>query len=385
MLHAAGFRSSIPVVVVALAALLVTAVPVPATPAVAGERTRPTLEKKARNLGTVLLHGRTAKRKDRMVLQRRTATRRWVRVKRLTSHRHRFRIVVRKLRRRTPYRVVDRSSRRRSEVRRVPRLRVTRDACGVRPLKASGEPLRCSFHDDFDAATLDPTLWRPQTSTYATGTPGAFACYSADNVRVSDGSLRLLLTEGEPHDCPAMAEHEESTTPYTAGMVSTYHRFSQQYGRFKARIRSTEADVSGLHEAFYLWPDVRHVDPSTMEYGEIDISETYSVHPDWSIPYLHYPTEREYGPITAGEHTNTAYGCTASRGEFNTYRLDWTASRIEIRVNGRLCLTNTSGDPAFRERYIVSLTQAMGRENDPFTADTPRPACMEVDYVRVWR
>ncbi|KRF17784.1 hypothetical protein ASG90_05415 [Nocardioides sp. Soil797] len=369
---------------IALVGLLVAAAFVPTTPAQAAQRPAPTLKVAERNLGTVALSGRTSQRKARLVLQRRTEQKRWVRAKRMTARKHHYRVVVWKKQRATKYRVVDRSGGRHSVTRKVPGLRTTRDTCGVRPLKSNGSPWRCSFRDDFDGPELNESLWRPQTSNYATGTDTAFACYDADNVVVEGGSLKLLLTEGEPYVCPAMADHEVNTTPFTAGMVSTYRRFSQKYGRFEARIRNTEASVSGLHEAFYLWPDVRFVEPSTMKYGEIDVAETYSVHSDWSIPYLHYPTERKWGPITAGTHTNTAYGCTAARGEFNTYRLDWTPSRIEIRVNGRLCLTNTSGDPAFRERYIVALTQAMGREDNPFRSNTPRPAVMEIDYVRVW-
>lgn len=349
-----------------------------------GGAARPTLDVSRRNLGTVFLRGRTAKRRARLVVQRRTDRRSWVRVQRISSRRHRFRVVVWKKRRAKVYRVVDRSVRRHSATRKVPRLRITRDACGVRPLKPSGAPWRCSFQDSFDGTTLDPSKWRPQTSNYATGTPEAFACYSADNVALGGGSVKLRLTQGEPYECPAMAEHENSTTTYTAGMVSTYRRFSQQYGRFEARIRNTDSSTSGLHEAFYLWPDVRYVDTTQPGTGEIDVSETYSVHPDLSIPRLHYATEETWGAITTGEHANTAFDCMAARGEFNTYRLTWSASRIEIRVNGKLCLTNTSGDAAFRERYIVSLTQAIGFGENALVDDTSLPATMEIDRVRVW-
>ncbi|QIX26136.1 glycoside hydrolase family 16 protein [Nocardioides sp. JQ2195] len=340
----------------------------------------PTLEKKARNLGTVLLSGRTAKRKDRMVLQRRTAKKRWVRAERFTSRRHRFRIVVWKKRRRTPYRVVDRSSRRRSEVRRVPRLRVTRDACGVRPLKASGEPWRCSFHDDFEGTTLDLSRWTIQKDGFITGDPpGAAACYSGKNVSVADGSLRLVARRASLLECPGLAG---ITKIFTSGMVSTHDTWSQRYGRFEARIHNTATTRRGLHEAYWLWPDERY---GAVNGDEIDISETYSVYPTLSVPYLHYGADD--GAVLSGPEQNTAYDCMAHRGEWNTYRMQWSASRIRIWVNGDLCLSNTSGSPAFRKRYIMMFTQALGSGTNAYNLllPPPIPATMKVDYARVWR
>ena len=57
----------------------------------------------------------------------------------------------------------------------------------------------------------------------------------------------------------------------------------------------------------------------------------------------------------------------------------------EVFVNGRTCLVNTSGDSAFRKRYILNLTQALGTGTDALTAATQVPAVMNVDYVKVWK
>ena len=92
----------------------------------------------------------------------------------------------------------------------------------------------------------------------------------------------------------------------------------------------------------------RHERTSTRNLGyqiEIDISETYSQYPDLAIPFLHYTANDNGGPIPG---TNTAWNCTAQRGVYNTFALEWTATRLEIFVNGTSCLVNTSGDPAFK-------------------------------------
>ncbi|WP_067441259.1 glycoside hydrolase family 16 protein [Nocardioides jensenii] len=343
----------------------------------------PTLKVTARNLGTVTVSGRTARRVDRVVLQRRSGQR-WVRVRSLTSRRHVFRTVVRKANRRTAHRVVDLSSRRRSVTRYVPRLLVTRDSCGVRPLKASGEPWRCSFHDDFSGTTLDTTKWTPQKDGYITGDPpGAAACYSGRNVSVGNGSLRLVARPAGLLECPGLTG---ILKVFTSGMVSTHRRWSQRYGRFEARILNTATTARGLHEAYWLWPDDRYVTIPSRDAGEIDISETYSVYPTVSIPFLHYNND-PYGNVYAGRHANTAFGCVAHRGRWNTYRLEWSASRLRVFVNTRLCLTNTSGDRAFRQRYIMMFTQALGSGTNAYNllAPPPMPASMRVDYARVWR
>ena len=81
---------------------------------------------------------------------------------------------------------------------------------------------------------------------------------------------------------------------------------------------------------------------------------------------------------------NTAY-CTAARGKFNTYTLTWTPTTLTILVNGKTCLVNTSGDPAFQKPYILAFSQALGVGANALRSNTPMPATMQVDYVRVWR
>jgi beta-glucanase (GH16 family) len=255
------------------------------------------------------------------------------------------------------------------------------DACGVQPLKADGTRWHCTFSDDFAGSALDRTRWVPQT-VFTTGGTAAHACYldSPSTIAVAGGSLNLTVRKLS-RSVSCMVNGIRFTTRYVAGMVSTYHLFSQQYGRFEARIRNRSTTAPGLHEAFWLWPDDQvESDAVWPASGEIDVSETYSVYPKLSIPFLHYSADS--GGSQPG--VNTAYDCTAYRGEWNTYTLEWTPSRIEILVNGRSCLVNTSGDPAFRKPYIVALTAGLGAGKNALTWKTPLPATMSIDYVRAW-
>jgi beta-glucanase (GH16 family) len=252
------------------------------------------------------------------------------------------------------------------------------DACGPQTLKADGTAWRCTFVDNFSGTTLDRSKWQPQTS-FASGSLLMRACYLDDpsTVSVAGGNLVLAVRRVlAPASCGFL-----TTTNYVAGMVSTYHLFSQQYGRFQARMFTTATSFPGLHEAFWLWPDDRV--PSTAAWpaaGEIDVSETYSIYPDLSIPFLHYSADAG-GPQPG---VNTAWDCAAPRGQWNTYTLEWGPERIEILVNGKSCLVNTSADPAFQKPYIVLLTAALGDDANGFDGRAPIPATTLVDYVKVW-
>jgi len=257
------------------------------------------------------------------------------------------------------------------------------DDCGARPRKADGTAWSCTFHDEFDGAALDRTKWVPQTAFLTGDATAGFACYvdDPDNISVGGGMLSLTVRK-EATSVPCGSPTSTITSPYMAGSISTYHLFSQQYGRFEARVRNTASSVAGLHEAFWLWPDDRV--PSTVKWpdaGEIDISETYSVYNTVSIPFLHYSADSG-GPQPG---VNTAWNCSATRGVWNIYALEWTPTSLTILVNGRTCLTNTSADPAFQKPYIVAFTQALGNAANTMTSSTPVPATMNVDYVRVWR
>lgn len=254
------------------------------------------------------------------------------------------------------------------------------DACGKRIFKRawSWEQWECTFVDNFNGNQLNREKWIPQRN-FSTGTNDVYACYADDPrvVQVRNGKLELSVRQiADKIACP----HGAADSNILAGQVSTYHRFSQKYGRFEARMRVTES-TAGLHEAFWLWPDARHSTINWPYSGEIDIAETYSNHPNLVVPFLHYKAD-DQGPQPG---VNTAY-CQAERGKWNTYTLEWGPNRLEIFVNGQSCLVNTSGDPAFQKRYIIMLTQALGKwDNGADLGSTTLPATTEVDYVKAWK
>ena len=363
-----------------VALTLVCAVLVAAAPTTTAETKRQVTMAKPRPAGKghVLLEGRVTGSQGHVVLQR-SADGRWVKVERLPVRKHGYAVTVPTRPKQQRFRV--RAGKATSQIRIIGPSAPTKteDACGKRPRKADGSRWACTFVDDFDAERLDRSRWLPQTN-FLTGERGAsYACYRnhRDNIAVRQGTLRLTLRQ-EPAPV-ACGYHGAAPSRFTAGMVTTYHLFSQRYGRFEARIKNTATTSPGLQEAFWMWPDEREDIPMVWPtMGEIDIVETYSQFPELAIPFLHY---RSVGP-TAG--VDTAYDCKAKRGKFTTYTMVWTAKRIEILVNGKPCLVNTEGPQAFKRKYILALTQAIGAGANRHTGAAPIPATMSIDYVRVW-
>ncbi|WP_157544652.1 glycoside hydrolase family 16 protein [Nocardioides halotolerans] len=352
-----------------------------AAPAERGQRGHGlVLDRPATRPDSATLTGRAAGHRDVVLQKRRHGAWRDVRVLRVRDGRYRTEVGRSGHDQRFRTRAGHHTSRARTVAAKV---KTPSDGCGAQPRKADGSYWSCTFVDDFNGTTLNRTKWVPQT-IFSTGDAlSGYACYDDDKSVVSVGGGTLNLSVRKNATALPCA-NGLPPTPYRAGMVSTYHLFSQQYGRFEARFKTTATTAPGLQESWWLWPDDR--DPLAQLLwplnGEIDIAETYSVYPDLGIPFLHYGESDNGGPIPG---TNTSWSCAAPRGVFNTYTLEWTASRLEVLINGHTCLVNTSGDSAFRKHYILNLTQALGTGADAMTAATKVPAVMNVDYVKVWK
>ncbi|HWJ11799.1 MAG TPA: glycoside hydrolase family 16 protein [Nocardioides sp.] len=255
---------------------------------------------------------------------------------------------------------------------------VSKPDCGARIAKPGGGNWSCTLADQFSGSALDGNVWTGMT---VAGDGDLCMVNTPKTIAVSGGALHLSAVPTDAStQCPLRADGTRAA--YASGWATTYRRFSQQYGRFEARMRVQAASAPGLHEAFWLWPDTRYgADSPWPDSGEIDIAETYSTHPDLVVPFLHYADDR----LGSVDGLNTAWNCPSSRGEWHTYVLEWFADRLTISVDGRTCLTNTAGASSFQKRFIVNLTQFLGGGSNQYDGRMPLPATMDVDWVKVWR
>lgn len=245
---------------------------------------------------------------------------------------------------------------------------VVKDACGRRTKKPNGKFWRCTFADNFDGKKLAKHWVQfPEKFPLSAGA----GCKKRKNVVVKHGQLQLSVNR---------TGNKTLGCIYHVGEVTTYRMFSQQYGRFQARIKAHGTKQPGLQEAFWLWPDDRYnKEKSYPASGEIDVVETYSQFPDLGVPYLHY--RRKF----PDREPQTNQGCKSERGQWHTYTLLWGPERIEIKIDGKTCLVNTSGNVAFKKRYILCLSGLNGLRRNRPVSQTPLPSTMRVDWVKVWR
>jgi beta-glucanase (GH16 family) len=259
-------------------------------------------------------------------------------------------------------------------------------SCGSTVLKAGGSPWICTFVDNFDGYKLDTSKWAVQ-ETYTSGYQNGGECFvnSPNNVSVADGVLSLTARR-EASGFLCQYPGGSYSTQYTSGMVSTYGRFSQAYGRFEIRAKFPAAQVAGLQSALWLWPNDPYKYGAWPGSGEIDIAEAYSQYPDRVIPYIHYNTS-----LTDSSVTNN-YCMISDVSAFHSYVAEWTPTQITIMYDGQTCLAHElnpsaplTGSQPFDQPFIVALTQALGQGSNAVTASTPLPATTQVDYVRVWK
>ncbi len=163
---------------------------------------------------------------------------------------------------------------------------------------------------------------------------------------------------------------------YTSGMMTTFHKFSQQYGRFEVRCRVPSG--SGFWPAVWLLPVSEAWPP------EIDVLEILG-----NAPTVAHFTNH-WGKDASGQHRQhgeTMTGVDFSR-DFHVFAIEWKPASITWFVDGRERARSTEGIP--HQPMFLLLNLAIGGNFDtglPGTPGraTPFPSCFEVDYVRVYR
>ncbi len=174
---------------------------------------------------------------------------------------------------------------------------------------------------------------------------------------------------------------------YTSARLKTLGKFSQQYGRFEARIQIPEGQ--GLWPAFWMMgADINTVNwPSC---GEIDVMENIGKEPSINHGSLHMPAT---GGTTDDQLTGmyTLSGGAKLGDAFHTYAVEWTSSTISFYVDDMLYETQTQQGATgrtweFNKPFFILLNVAVGG-TWPGSPDstTTFPQTMKVDWVRAYQ
>lgn len=176
---------------------------------------------------------------------------------------------------------------------------------------------------------------------------------------------------------------KKSSTNYTSARIKTQNLFGHKYGRIEARIKTPAGQ--GIWPAFWMlgenidnvgWPQC----------GEIDIMEQKGQYPFITYGSLHGPG------YSAGNAITNSYRLETGRYDdgFYIYAVEWGEDYIEFYINdilyGRVTPSDLSGEWVYDQEFFILLNVAVGGSFvGPPTDNTPFPASMYIDYVRVYK
>jgi beta-glucanase (GH16 family) len=246
-----------------------------------------------------------------------------------------------------------------------------------------------TWSDEFDGpdgSAVDPTKWTHDVG--GTGWGNEELEYYTDgtqNAVVQGGNLVITATT-QGASSLSCSYPSNGACEYTSARLKTQGLFSQQYGRFEARIQIPEGQ--GLWPAFWMlganidtasWPDC----------GEIDIMENVGKEPAENHGSLHMPA----AGTTNDDDLTGQYSLTTGKlgDDFHTYAVEWSSAAIRFYVDDQLYETQTPATATgrtweFDAPFFILLNVAVGGAF-PGSPDssTMFPQTMKVDWVRVYQ
>jgi beta-glucanase (GH16 family) len=247
-----------------------------------------------------------------------------------------------------------------------------------------------TWSDEFDGpdgSAVDPTKWVHDVG--GTGWGNQELEYYTDgtqNAIVSGGNLVITATTAGASGFTC-AYPSSGPCKYTSARLLTQDKFSQQYGRFEARIQIPEGQ--GLWPAF--WMLGANIDTvSWPSCGETDIMENIGSQPSVNHGSLHMPAAGTTNDSQLTGMYTLANNVKLGDG-FHTYAVEWSAAAIKFYVDDVLYETQTPASATnrtweFDHPFFILLNVAVGGQF-PGAPDstTTFPQTMKVDWVRVYQ
>jgi beta-glucanase (GH16 family) len=239
------------------------------------------------------------------------------------------------------------------------------------------------WSDEFngtDGSAPDSSNWAIQTGGGGWGN-NELESYTArtQNVQIQGGNLVITAIKEDYTGSDGIARH------YTSARMQTKGLFSQQYGKFEARIKVPKGQ--GMWPAFWMLGD--NIDAAGWPAcGEIDIMENIGKEPAMVHGTLHAPG---YPPAGYGAAYTLPSGTFSD--DFHIFAVEWESQQLRIYVDGSLYGTYTqSGSPSpsnwpfSTQPFFMLLNLAVGGDwpGNP-DGSTQFPQQMLVDYVRVYQ
>jgi beta-glucanase (GH16 family) len=238
-----------------------------------------------------------------------------------------------------------------------------------------------TWSDEFDlpnGSAADPTKWVHETGGGGWGNDELeYYTDGTDNAVIQDGALVITATNAgaSQYQC------SYGTCQYTSARLKTEGLFSQQYGRFEARVQMPTGQ--GLWPA--VWMLGENIDTvSWPACGEIDFMETIGSDISTNHGSLHAPS---YDPTGT---TSLPSGETFAQA-FHTFAVEWSSGTVAFYVDDALYETQNESDMPggtweFDHAFFLVMNVAVGGQW-PGSPDgtTTFPQTMKVDWIRVYQ
>jgi beta-glucanase (GH16 family) len=247
-----------------------------------------------------------------------------------------------------------------------------------------------TWSDEFngsDGSAVDSTKW-----VYDTGGSGwgnselEYYTSGATNAVQQGGNLVITATTANASSYTC-SYPSNGPCHYTSARLKTLGKFSQQYGRFEARIQMPEGQ--GIWPAFWMMGDNINT-ANWPSCGEIDVMENIGKEPTINHGSMHMPAS---GSTSDDQLTGmyTLSGGAKLGDAFHTYAVEWSSSQVAFYVDDMLYETQTKAGATgrtweFDHPFFILLNVAVGG-TWPGSPDstTTFPQTMKVDWVRVYQ
>jgi beta-glucanase (GH16 family) len=241
---------------------------------------------------------------------------------------------------------------------------------------------RLTWSDEFDGAagqSPDPAKWAFDVGVGPNGDGWGNAQWEYDTARPQNASL-----DGAGNLVITARRESYGGMQYTSARMATKGIFTQERGRFEARIKLPAGQ--GLWPAFWLlgsdidacgWPAC----------GELDIMEYRGQDRQVVTGSLHGPS---YSGADSLGGTTTLPGGAAFDQDFHVFAVEWTKEWIAWKLDGELWqvvvpAARPAGSAwAFDHPFFVLLNLAVGGNYVGPPDPAIFPQAMIVDYVRVY-
>lgn len=221
---------------------------------------------------------------------------------------------------------------------------------------------KLTFADEFDGQALDTNKWNPK-DPWGRERNHEMQAYVPDAFEVRDGILRVKAEKRQ-------AAYAGKERAFTSGMMTTYKKFSQEFGRFEIRCRVPKG--KGMWPAFWLLPEPIGWPP------EIDVLEILG-HEPAKLHMTHHFRDEQRQHRSHGSSWN---GPDFS-ADFHEFAVEWSPQAIVWFVDGTERFRSEKDIPHGKMYMLVNLAVGGDWPRAP-DENTHFPAVFEVDYVRVY-